>query len=78
MEDRRHNYPLGDDRNVTLGELDGKLDLVRQEQRTEHVKTRAIVAVTFGASVLKSIPYLAGALGVGFNWPEVVRWIVPF
>ena len=43
--------------------LDDKLALVRQEQKTEHIKTRAIVLILAVPSVAKTLPYILGFFG---------------
>jgi hypothetical protein len=51
-------------RYVTSGELADKLDLVRQEQKTEHWKTRVLVAILALPNIGRAVPYLLGAFGV--------------
>lgn len=47
---------------VTMRTIDDKLALVRQEQKTEHVKTRALVVILAAPGVVKAIPYVLGGL----------------
>lgn len=48
---------------VTMRTLNDRLELVRQEQRTEHIKTRALVVILAVPSVAKAVPYVLGAQG---------------
>lgn len=50
---------------VTNAQLQLELNLVRQEQKTEHWKTRGLVVLLGGANLVKAIPLVAGYL---FGW----------
>ena len=54
---------------VTMRTLDDKLALVRQEQKTEHIKTRALVVILATPSVARALPYVLGYLGWHISWP---------
>jgi len=45
----------GNGRRVTVRELGDKLDVIRSEQRAEHIKTRAIAVIgaVLGPTVIK-------------------------
>lgn len=44
------------------------LDIMRAEQKNEHLKTRAIVVIFNIPSVLRAVPYVLGAV-------ELVHWL---
>jgi hypothetical protein len=48
---------------VTMRTLNDKLAIIRAEQRTEHIKTRALVVILAVPSVAKALPYVLGYLG---------------
>jgi hypothetical protein len=54
--------PSGDNNGsrVTMRTLDDKLALVRQEQKTEHVKTRAFVGLAIATNLVRAIPWVLG------------------
>lgn len=45
------------------------LDLLRQEQKTEHMKTRGLILLIASPGVLKALPYIFGYFGLGWSWP---------
>jgi hypothetical protein len=47
--------------------LDDKLALLRAEQRTQHVITRALVVVLATPNVAKAVPYVLGAVGIHWS-----------
>ena len=49
---------------VTMRTLNDGLNLVRQEQKTEHLKTRALVVILAIPNVARAVPYVLGAFGV--------------
>ena len=49
---------------VTMRTLNSKLALLRAEQKTEHIKTRAFVVILASPSVAKALPYVLGYLGL--------------
>lgn len=51
-----------------MRDLKGAVDLVRQEQRTEHVKTRALVVILAVPSIAKAVPYVLGHIA-GWHLP---------
>ena len=48
--------------------LNQKIEVVNANQRTEHIKTRALVVVLAVPSVAKALPYVLGAIGVHVPW----------
>ncbi len=48
---------------VTNNQLRDGLDLVRAEQKIEHTKTRALVAILALPSLAKAAPFVLGFLG---------------
>jgi hypothetical protein len=61
MNDQGDN---GSNGRVTNTQLRLELENIRQEQKTEHVKTRALVLLVAAPSVAKAVPFLAGYLGI--------------
>lgn len=58
----------GNGARVTVRSLNDKLALLRQEQKTEHVKTRALVVILFSASSISKVaPYVLGFFGVRWH-----------
>jgi hypothetical protein len=45
-------------------ELADKVELVRQEQKTEHWKTRLLVVILALPNIGRALPYLLGTVGV--------------
>jgi len=54
---------------VTMRTLNDKLDIVEAKQRTEHVKTRALVVALTVAANAKALPLLLGVLGWHLSFP---------
>lgn len=48
---------------VTNQHLQSELNLVRQEQRTEHTKTRALVIILSVPNIVKAVPFILGYFG---------------
>lgn len=48
---------------VTNSQLKLELENVRQEQKTEHVKTRALVIILAAPSIVRAVPYVLGVFG---------------
>jgi len=48
---------------VTMRTLNDKLATLRAEQKTEHIKTRALVVILATPGVAKAVPYVLGYLG---------------
>jgi len=59
-----------DAERVTMRTLNDRIALLDAKQRTEHVKTRALVVILAAPSVAKALPYVLGYLGwrVGQPW----------
>ncbi|HXJ62774.1 MAG TPA: hypothetical protein VNN79_03380 [Actinomycetota bacterium] len=51
------------------------LVILRQEQKTQHVITRAMIVVFAVPNVARTLPYVLGSLGVGTSWlPRWLHW----
>jgi hypothetical protein len=59
----------GNGERVTMRTLNDRIDLVRAEQKSEHIKTRALVILLATPSVARAIPYILGAFGL-----DIPRW----
>lgn len=57
----------GNGRPVLMRDLDERVEneakLIRAENKTEHVKTRALVVILAVPSVAKALPYVLGLIG---------------
>lgn len=54
------------DKHVTEETLQDKMDLVRAEQKTEHIKTRALVLIASAPGWLKASAAILGYFGAGW------------
>lgn len=56
------------DHQVTISELDDKLNLVRSEQKGEHLKTRALIIILAVPQIGKIAPLLGSSLPGWWPW----------
>lgn len=55
--------PEDPNERVTMRTLNSKLEIAAANNRTEHIKTRALVVVLAVPSVAKAVPLVLGYLG---------------
>ena len=65
MEGAREEIP---NNRVTNAQLKLELNLVRQEQKTEHMKTRLVMVILASPGIARALPYVLGDMGISAPW----------